>query len=393
MAFNFMQFAGGFADVIVDKVKAEEAQAREDESWDRRFNKQQDAIDSRTRGDKRRATEEEAAKLAESLALHYTPDQVTSIMSKGNAAGKYAVTYAEGLDAQGLDASTAYTMPKSNVQSKYTFDINDPRGSQQSPAIAAKEAASVIEDIKLEESQPFTSRFTKPTKKKQSKATTYQARLLELELQMSNADGSDELAELQSAWDNTYKNYSEFTNEKDKDGKKPLYDWSKQTREKLIQVRMSSILKDQSFVVKNLAEDRIDIKSGNEGNTFILQNKAVNNLSVDYADVIKEDTTFSNLVSTEKEQLKFKIQGFKNKRNQNWSTSVGRLDNGQPDNYEPQNLGKAKHYPYNPSSPIKKEDLASGNYSNNSTVQYETVDKDGARVLKIAIITNYGVIY
>ena len=32
-----MQFAGGFADVIVDKVKAEEAQAREDESWDRRF--------------------------------------------------------------------------------------------------------------------------------------------------------------------------------------------------------------------------------------------------------------------------------------------------------------------------------------------------------------------
>jgi len=50
MAFNFMQFAGGFADVIVDKVKAEEAQARDDESWDRRFQKQQDAIDNRTRG-------------------------------------------------------------------------------------------------------------------------------------------------------------------------------------------------------------------------------------------------------------------------------------------------------------------------------------------------------
>ena len=42
MSFDFMSFAGGFADVIVDKVKAEEAQAREDESWDRRFKKQQD---------------------------------------------------------------------------------------------------------------------------------------------------------------------------------------------------------------------------------------------------------------------------------------------------------------------------------------------------------------
>ena len=52
MSFDFMSFAGGFADVIVDKVKAEEAQAREDESWDKKFKKQQDAIDNRTRGDK-----------------------------------------------------------------------------------------------------------------------------------------------------------------------------------------------------------------------------------------------------------------------------------------------------------------------------------------------------
>ena len=62
-----MQFAGGFADVIVDKVKAEEAQARDDESWDKRFQKQQDAIDNRTRGDKRRAKEKEAAEMLQTL--------------------------------------------------------------------------------------------------------------------------------------------------------------------------------------------------------------------------------------------------------------------------------------------------------------------------------------
>ena len=59
MAFDFMAFAGGFADTIVEKVKAEEAQAREDESWDRRFQKQQDAIDRRTRYQKRREREED----------------------------------------------------------------------------------------------------------------------------------------------------------------------------------------------------------------------------------------------------------------------------------------------------------------------------------------------
>ena len=92
MAFNFMQFAGGFADVIVDKVKAEEAQARDDESWDRRFNKQQDAIDKRTRGQTRRAADEKAQLLAEKLTVLYGEKASTEMMKKGYGFGS---TYAD----------------------------------------------------------------------------------------------------------------------------------------------------------------------------------------------------------------------------------------------------------------------------------------------------------
>jgi len=334
-----------------------------------------------------------AAELAESLSLYFEPDQVTDIMSKGNAAVKYAVSYGQRLDEQGLDASAAYTMPKSDVQSEYAFDINDPRGSQQSPEIAEQETKKVVTDITEAESQPFSTRFSKPSKKKQSKATTYQARLLELELQMSNAEGSEELAAIQSTWDDTYKKYIQYSNTKDEDGKKSLYDWSKQTREKLIQTRMNAIFKGADFVESNLAEDRISVLTGNDGNNFILQNQAVNNLSTDYAEVIKTDAIFKNLVKTEKENLNFKIEGFKTQRDNNWQSSVDRLDNGEPANYDPIKLGKAVHYPYNPSKPVAREDIVTNNYSNNSTVQYVTKNNDGEDVIRTAIITNYGVIY
>jgi len=112
MAFNFMQFAGGFADVIVDKVKAEEAQARDDESWDRRFNKQQDAIDSRTRGDKRRDKDAKAQLLAEKLGAIYTPEVAAEFMKNG-------VGYAE----QYLDIGNNYVKNFKNPMSFINADI------------------------------------------------------------------------------------------------------------------------------------------------------------------------------------------------------------------------------------------------------------------------------
>jgi len=112
MSFDFMSFAGGFADVIVDKVKAEEAQARDDESWDKRFQKQQDAIDSRTRGDKRRDKDAKAQLLAEKLGAIYTPEVAAEFMKNG-------VGYAE----QYLDIGNNYVKNFKNPMSFINADI------------------------------------------------------------------------------------------------------------------------------------------------------------------------------------------------------------------------------------------------------------------------------
>lgn len=116
MAFNFMQFAGGFADVIVDKVKAEEAQARDDESWDKRFNKQQDAIDNRTRGQKRRATEEAAEDmLSELISLGYTEPQAKQAVAGGT--GTFNTWRTFGLEAmqKGVTGSSLLNAHNSNI--------------------------------------------------------------------------------------------------------------------------------------------------------------------------------------------------------------------------------------------------------------------------------------
>lgn len=117
MAFklDIGQFFAGGADVIVQKVKAEEAQAREDESWDRKHQKQQDAIDNRTRGDRRRADERNAKELAEKLSVFFTPGQTKDIMSKGNAHAEHAIARGAYYDGKGLDASTMYTMPDNDI--------------------------------------------------------------------------------------------------------------------------------------------------------------------------------------------------------------------------------------------------------------------------------------
>jgi hypothetical protein len=396
MAFDFMSFAGGFADVIVEKVKAEEAQARADESWDRRFQKQQDAIDRKTRYQKRREREEEAEELAKELSIHYKPDEVASIMAAGIPQAKYAKTYAEGLDAQGLSASTAYTMPKASVQSKYSFNIDDIRGSQQSPARAIEEMAQIKKELTAAESQPFASRFAKPTKKKQSDANTYQARLLELELQMSNAGDIDELNLLQQDWDKTFENYTKYSNIKDANGKKTAYDWASGKVEKIVNTNLKNALKFQDFVTIDPQSERQIITSGNDGNVFKLQLAAIARMRETYAsDATDRSKTFTPVLDAEMKRIQFDINSLRRRREQ----LVPLNDKGQPTSYEPIQTGSRKasatHYPLDPAKPITKEYIEDniGNYKNNDTVQYIDVDEKGKRVLRIAIISDSGVIF
>ena len=109
MAFNFLQFAGGFADVVVEKVKAEEAQAREDESWDRRFQKQQDAINARTRGQARRDSEKAAEEATQALkAAGFNDDIIKYALDQGNTYANTIAGYGATAIEKGADPNTIF---------------------------------------------------------------------------------------------------------------------------------------------------------------------------------------------------------------------------------------------------------------------------------------------
>ena len=121
MAFKFYvgQFFGGFADVIVEKVKAEEAQAREDESWDRKHQKQQDAIASRTRGDRRRADEKSAEEMLGTFkALGLGDELASQLTAQGKGAFAIHVDQIKRANALGVDYNTIWKLSPSTGQSE-----------------------------------------------------------------------------------------------------------------------------------------------------------------------------------------------------------------------------------------------------------------------------------
>lgn len=78
-----MSFLAGGARTYVANVEAEKTAERELNIWDAKFTKQQDAIDNRTRGNKRRDDDAKATLLAEKLSALYTPEVSKRFMAQG----------------------------------------------------------------------------------------------------------------------------------------------------------------------------------------------------------------------------------------------------------------------------------------------------------------------
>ena len=271
MGFNFGAFIGGASDNLVNMIKTEEERLYLEEQ-DEKERLRQARVEA-TR--KRQADEEEAKGLIESLSLFYTPDQVKDIMANGKAPAKYAINHGEYMAGRGMSASASYSMPKTSVQSEFTFDINDPRGSQVSPQMAAMEKEQVDKAIRGASDQPFISRFTQPPKEDDvNKSKTFEARLVELDFQRSNAKSQEELDEIDEAYNTTLDSYVKFKKEISKSGvdTSPL-GMSKSSINSTIDGKLSTIISE--YATKG-ADDRISIAfEGNEGSVFPLMGLAI----------------------------------------------------------------------------------------------------------------------
>jgi len=288
MAFNFGAFIGGASENLVEMIKTKEAELYQEEQ-DEKERLRQARVEA-TR--KRQADEEEAKGLIESLSLFYTPDQVKNIMANGKAPAKYAINHGEYMAGRGLSASASYSMPKTSIQSEFAFDVNDPRGSQINIQMADMEKEQVDKARREASDQPFISRFTYPPKEEEiNKSKTFEARLVELDFQRTNAKNQEQRDEFDKAYEDTLNSYIEFKKEISKGGTDTnMLGMSRSSINATIDGYLSRGLTD--YATKG-ADDRITIAfEGNEGVTYRMMNETL--VSPTGKGGLKQDQRYGN---------------------------------------------------------------------------------------------------
>lgn len=388
MAFNFGAFIGGASDNLVEMIKTKEAQLyKEEQDEKERVRKARVAA-----ANQRRADEKEAAELAEGLSLFYSADQVKDIMSKGKTAGKYAISYAENMTNKGYDPSAGYAMPKTTIQSEFAFDIEDPRGSQVSPQMADLEAARVDKMEEEAEAQPFISRFTQPPKEADmTKAKTFEARLVELDFQRTNAPNADKRAEFDTAYNETLSAYKAFKEDLDGKGTDTSgLDFSKQSRDSFVDNEIQ-----RTFELEGLAEQDITgkiklVQTGNEANSFALRYRAFGNLTSQYGD--SKDKTFQTMISNVKTGTDASVNAY---RQGVYRAHLG-AQRAASDNDATVDAATAKaasKYKAVPTDGRTKEQVqqqaAEGMFRQNDVVAYT----DAQGNIRLAVISDYGVLF
>ena len=388
MAFNFGAFLGGASDNLVDMIKTKEAQLyKEEQDEKERTRKARVAA-----ANQRRADEKEAKELAEGLSLFYSADQVQDIMSKGKTAGKYAISYAENMANKGYDASAGYAMPKTSIQSEFAFDVDDPRGSQIDPQMAEIETGRVQEMTEEAEAQPFVSRFTQPPKDAEmTKAKTFEARLVELDFQRTNAPTEAKREEFNSAYTETFSAYQKF--KEDLDGKGTdtgQLDFSKTSRDSLVNNAIQ-----RSFQVKGLVEQDIAgnirlIQTGNEANSFSVRYTAYNDLIEMYGDTT--DKPFRAMIESVKRGTDAAVNTYKQTvYRSHLGTTRAAADNDA--SISGADVSTAKKFKALPETGRTEEDVArefsQGFYRQNDVVAYT----DAQGNTKLALISDSGVFF
>ena len=388
MAFNFGAFLGGASDNLVDMIKTKEAQLyKEEQDEKERTRKARVAA-----ANQRRADEKEAKELAEGLSLFYSKDQVQDIMSKGKTAGKYAISYAENMANKGYDASAGYAMPKTSIQSEFAFDVDDPRGSQIDPQMAEIETGRVQEMTEEAEAQPFVSRFTQPPKDAEmTKAKTFEARLVELDFQRTNAPTEAKREEFNSAYTETFSAYQKF--KEDLDGKGTdtgQLDFSKTSRDSLVNNAIQ-----RSFQVKGLVEQDIAgnirlIQTGNEANSFSVRYTAYNDLIEMYGDTT--DKPFRAMIESVKRGTDAAVNTYKQSvYRSHLGTTRAAADNDA--SISGADVSTAKKFKALPETGRTEEDVArefkQGFYRQNDVVAYT----DAQGNTKLALVSDSGVFF
>ena len=388
MAFNFGAFLGGASDNLVDMIKTKEAQLyREEQDEKERTRKARVAA-----ANQRRADEKEAKELAEGLSLFYSADQVKDIMGKGKTAGKYAISYAENMANKGYDASAGYAMPKTSIQSEFAFDVDDPRGSQIDPQMAEIETGRVQEMTEEAEAQPFVSRFTQPPKDTEiTKAKTFEARLVELDFQRTNAPTEAQREEFNATYNETLSAYHKFKEDlKGKGTDTGELDFSNTSRDSIVNNAIQ-----RAFELKGLAEKDITgkiklVQTGNEANSFKLRYDIYDELVLMYGD--QTDKPLKNMIENVRRSTDAAVNTYKQSVYRS-HLGAARAASDNDAAISGADASSARKFKALPEAGRTEEDVAKefnqGFYRQNDVVAY--TDEQGN--MRLALISDGGVFF
>jgi hypothetical protein len=242
------------------------------------------------------------------------------------------------------------------------------------------------------EAQPFISRFTQPPKESEmTKAKTFEARLVELDFQRTNAPNADKRAEFDNAYNTTLAAYKSFKEELDGKGTDTgALDFSKQTRDSFVDNEIQ-----RTFELEGLAEKDISgkiklVQTGNEANSFALRYRAYGNLTSQYGD--SKDKTFQTMISNVKTGTDASVNAY---RQSIYRAHLGaqRAASDNDANIDAQTAKAASRYKTVPTDGRTKEQVqqqaAEGMFRQNDVVAY--TDEQGN--IKLALISDYGVLF
>ena len=352
MGFNLGAFLGGAASggsQVLDERRAQadrDKVTKEERQWQIAT---EERAAARTRKANRASKEKSASELLEKLQFHYG-DKAQAIANKGIGFAGEALARAGAYQDAGLNPALMVDIP--------TGKLNN---------IPAGQAGAA----------PSAMTFKPITEKDEKDHTTFQARLVAANEDLMKASTGPERVAAQEAFDRINAAHQQFKQEAE-GGSSGQLDFSKATRDAILQKPIDDILKTEGLIETSL-DGTIKLKlQGNESKILALKARVIGTNSTAYVNV--KDDPFQTKLKAQQVGLKADMKAYitKVKNNEGDPMLAG--------------TGTTLYVPLAANENRTKEDIESGlrtgQYKPNQVVQYRRPDGKTGSV----IVTPYGVL-
>jgi len=367
MAFNFGSFLGGAARGGTRTVERFAQQNRDDEVT-KEAQQWQIATEARAASRARKATraakQKDAEGLLEKLTFHYGADKAAVIVAQGKGYATEALGRGSEYTSAGYDPSTM-------------VDIGDMTGEKLTAA--PKEVGGIASPTAL--SQGALS--FKPIPKKVTAAkNTWEAKIVEHTESKLSIDASDQDA--LTAWDKKNKlltdGHAAWKNAADKDagGAEGQLDFSKSTRDSILQKPIDDILRQNNLVELDVTGKIAKVLAGQEANVLALRARVIDTNAVAYKDV--KDQPFQTKLAAQQAGIKTDTIAYVRKTvNKKGNPNIG---SSSKKGFVPLAAGQTR------TREQLENGLKTGEYIPNQVVQYTNEEGD----TRFGVITPYGVL-